>query len=435
MRGPRRQVLDYQARGPGLIRRVAMLTLHSSPLDEPGTGSGGGMNVYVRELARALAGSGIAVDIYTRSPHDSRVVHDAPGVRVIAIPAGPRGPIAKDIVANLAPAFLAGISRFAKAEGRRYDVVHSHYWSSGCVAQRLARLWKTPHVHMFHTLSRSKTAYAGTAPDPRRAHVETGLLDSASAIVVATPVERAEIAAHYGLRRAPTVYIPCGIDLGPFAALTRRAPRHPGDRFVVTALGRIERLKNFELLLRAVALVLSADPAFGEGLEVRIAGGPSSDEPETLPALKNLAADLRIDNWVRFLGAVPRKDVIALYGASDVCVVPSRHESFGLVALEAMAAGLPVVATRTGGLQVTVEDGVSGYLVDVDDAATLGLRLGALRASPSLRRELGARGAQVARGYAWPAIADRMIELYETLIAERRREGQPDAFRSLEGIG
>jgi D-inositol-3-phosphate glycosyltransferase len=288
---------------------------------------------------------------------------------------------------------------------------------------------------MFHTLSRSKTAYAGTAPDPRRAHVETGLLDSASAIVVATPVERAEIVAHYGLRRAPTVYIPCGIDLGPFAALTRRAPRHLSNRFVVTALGRIERLKNFELLLRAVALAVSADPAFGEGLEVRIAGGPSSDEPETLPALKALAAELKIDNQVRFLGAVPRKDVIALYAGSDVCVVPSRHESFGLVALEAMAAGLPVVATRTGGLQVTVEDGVSGYLVDVDDAATLGLRLGALRASPTLRRDLGARGAQIARRYAWPAIADQMIDLYETLIAERRGEEQPDPFRTLEGIG
>ncbi len=412
-----------------------MLTLHSSPLDEPGTGSGGGMNVYVRELARALAGSGIAVDIYTRSPQDIRVAHDAPGVRVIAVPAGPRGPVAKDIVANLAPALLAGISRFAKAEGVRYNLVHSHYWSSGCVAQRLARHWKVPHVHMFHTLSRSKTAYAGTAPDPRRAHVETGLLDSADAIVVATPVERAEIAAHYGLRRAPTVYIPCGIDLGPFAALPRRVPRHPGDRFIVTALGRIERLKNFDLLLRAVALAADADPSFGKDAEVRIAGGPSGDEPETLPALKRLAEDLGIANQVCFLGPVPRKDVIALYAASDVCVVPSRHESFGLVALEAMAAGLPVVATRTGGLQVTVEDRVSGYLVDVADAATLGIRLGALRASPGLRRELGARGARIARRYAWPAIADQMIDLYETLIAERRREDRPGAFRSLEGIG
>ena len=419
----------------GLIRRVAMLTLHSSPLDEPGIGSGGGMNVYVRELARALAGSGIAVDIYTRSPHDIRVVHDAPDVRVIAIPAGPRGPVAKDIVANLAPALLAGISRFAKAEGRRYDVVHSHYWSSGCVAQRLARLWKTPHVHMFHTLSRSKTAYAGTAPDPRRAHVETGLLDSASAIVVATPVERAEIATHYGLRQAPTIYIPCGIDPEPFAAGARGAARRSGRRFVVTALGRIERLKNFELLLRAVALAVSAKPRLGDEIEVRIAGGPSTDEPETLPALKRLAAELGIEPCIRFLGAVPRKDVVALYAASDVCVVPSRHESFGLVALEAMATGLPVVATRTGGLQITVEDGVSGYLVDVDDAAALADRLRALWVSPGLRHQLGACGTQVAKGYAWPVIAEQMIDLYETLVAERRRVGRPDAFRSLEGIG
>ncbi|MGH2389659.1 MAG: glycosyltransferase, partial [Chloroflexota bacterium] len=310
-----------------------------------------------------------------------------------------------------------------------------HYWSSGCVAQRLARLWKTPHVHMFHTLSRIKTAYAGTAPDPRRAHVELGLLDSANAIVVATPIERAQIAAHYGPRRAPTVYIPCGIDPEPFATPARANTRRSGGRFVVTALGRIERLKNFELLLRAAARAMALEPRFVKDVEVRIAGGPSADEPETLPALLDLAAELGIESQVRFLGAVPRKDVIALYAASDLCVVPSRHESFGLVALEAMAAGLPVVATRTGGLQVTVEDGVNGYLVDIDDTEALAERLLLLWASPALRRELGARGARIAGRYAWPLIAKRMIDLYGTLVAEPSMVGQFGALRAIEGLG
>ncbi|HVA88391.1 MAG TPA: glycosyltransferase, partial [Chloroflexota bacterium] len=219
-----------------MIRRVAMLCLHSSPLDDPGAGAGGGMNVYVRELARALADAGTAVDIFTRSPDHLHVVEDAPRVRVVAIPAGPRGIVAKDTIPSLSPALLAGISRFAKAEGRRYDLVHSHYWSSGCVAQRLSRLWRVPHVHMFHTLSRIKTAYAGTPPDPRRAHVEANLLDAAHAIVVATPVERAEILAHYGRRQAPLFSIPCGIDPALFAtarALSRRAD----GRFAIVALG------------------------------------------------------------------------------------------------------------------------------------------------------------------------------------------------------
>lgn len=402
-----------------------MLSLHSSPLDEPGTGTSGGMNVYVRELARALASSGTAVDIFTRSREEARVVLEAPGVRVIGVPAGPHGAVAKETVASLSPALLAGISRFARSEGLRYPLVHSHYWSSGCVAQRLTRRWRVPHVHMFHTLSRIKTAYAGSPPDPRRARIEESLLDTADAIVVPTPVERAQINAHYGQGRAPRVFIPCGIDPTPFASAARHRSRGGDGRFVVVALGRMERLKNFDLLLRALADACAREPRFATQVEIRLAGGPSADEPGTLPALQDLAADLGILAQVRFLGPVPRANVPALYADSDLCVVPSRHESFGLVALEAMAAGLPVVATRTGGLQVTVADGVNGYLVGVDDAPTLASRLLDLWASPALRRTLGARGAQTASHYAWPLIAERMSDLYEALIADRQRAPWP----------
>ena len=415
-----------------MIRRVAMLCLHSSPLDDPGAGAGGGMNVYVRELARALAEAGTVVDIFTRSPDHLRVFEDAPGVRVIAIPAGPRGGVAKDTVPSLSPALLAGISRFAKAEGRRYDLVHSHYWSSGCVAQRLSRLWRVPHVHMFHTLSRIKTAYAGTPPDPRRAHVEANLLDAAHAVVVATPVERAEILAHYGRRQAPLVSIPCGIDPALFST-ARDFSRRADGRFVIVALGRIERLKNFELLLRAVAEAGARDGRFAEAVEPRIAGGPAGGEPETLPALQRLAADLGIETRVRFLGVVPRAEVPGFFADADLCVVPSRHESFGLVALEAMAAGLPVVATRAGGLQVTVADGINGYLVDGDDVPALAGRLLDLWASPILRRDLGARGVRTAHRYAWPRIAERMSDLYEDLIADRQRADGRAAPWALEG--
>lgn len=398
-------------------QRVAMLCLHSSPLDTPGTGSSGGMNVYVRELSRSLAASGTAVDIFTRSQGAIQIHHDADGVRVIAVPVGPPGPLPKNAIADQAPALLHAIVE--AAHGLRYDLVHSHYWVSGLVARHLAHRWNVPSVHMFHTLSRVKTRFAGSTPDERRARGEQRVLDTTDAIVVANEAERDQLRALYCVRQPRLAVIPCGIDPEPFG---EESPQSHGSPVIVVALGRLERLKNFGLLLRALAVATRRDPAVAGQIEVHIAGGPAAEEPEERVLLERLATDLGIADRVRLLGAVPRESIPALYAASDICVVPSHYESFGLVAVEAMAAGLPVLATRVGGLQSTVRDGESGYLIPPDDVETMAERLLQLAASPERRAAMGACGAMLAQQYAWPRIAARVRDLYEVLLADGRRD-------------
>jgi D-inositol-3-phosphate glycosyltransferase len=413
-----------------MIERVALLCLHTSPLDQPGAGSSGGMNVYVRELARALATAGIEVDVFTRSADRVRSVTDMPDVRVVAVPIGPPGPLAKNALAMLASEGAATIAQLAAAERRGYDLIHSHYWVSGLAGARLAEHWSIPLVHMFHTLSRVKTRFAGSPCDPQRALGEQRVLDLADAVVVANQVEHRDVRQLYRVRDTRLVTIPCGIDPRPFEQ--RRGLRDDGaaratDAFTIVALGRAERLKNFALLLKAVARAAAREARFAQRVTVRLAGGAASDEPETLAELQQLARTLGMADRVQFLGPVPHAQVPDLYAAADVCVIPSRYESFGLVALEAMAAGVPVVATRVGGLAVSVEDGVNGILVEPDDVEALAERLLTLWADPALRAALGARGVISAHQYAWPTVAERMRCLYESLTAGAAELGTASA--------
>jgi D-inositol-3-phosphate glycosyltransferase len=363
------------------------------------------MNVYVRDLSRALSVLDMPVD-----------------VRVISVPAGGPGPIAKSEIADQVPALIAGIDTFSRADGTRYDLVHSHYWISGMAGQRLATRWNVPHVHMFHTLARIKTKYAGSKPDLRREHAEIRLMETADAIVVSNPVERMQVMEAYGVHNATLVSIPCGIDTSQFQpSKPMEWHKHP-QRFRVVALGRIERLKNFALLLEGVAHARTLDRRFASEVEVVLAGGPSEDEPGEAPRLREMALQLGLDKTVRFMGAVSRESLPALFAAADVCVVPSLHESFGLVALEAMASGVPVIAARSGGLQMTVVNGVSGYLVDPTDAPAMADRLLALWRSPITRQSMGVRGARAAQHYAWPVVAHRVQCLYDSLIDSKAGE-------------
>jgi D-inositol-3-phosphate glycosyltransferase len=402
-----------------MVRNVAMVCLHTNPLDQPGTGSSGGMNVYVRSLARALAETDVEVDIYTRAHGTLAVTAIAPGVRVIAVPAGAPGPVPKAGINRLVPALTRAIAGFAARDDREYDLVHSHYWVSGLAGTVLATNWSVPHVHMFHTLSRLKTRYAGNAPDEQRAAGEQQVLDAVDAVVTANQIEARQLRQEYRARGTRITMIPCGVDLNPFMphASTGGSARQETS-FTIVALGRAERLKHFDLLLHAVAEARRRDPRFAQAVQVRIAGGPSNDEPAVLPELRRLARALGLAEHVQFVGPIPHEQTAVFYRAADVCAVPSRYESFGLVAVEAMACGRPVVAARTGGLQVTVEDGVNGYLVDPDDSTQMAERLLTLWACPSLRAKLGAAGLVTAQHYAWPVIAERMRCLYETMAAE-----------------
>ena len=402
------------------MKRIAMLSLHSSPLDQPGSGSSGGMNVYVRDLSRSLTALDLSVDVYTRSSAGLDIHEDVPGVRVISVPGCRPGPATKDEIADMVPALVQGIQDVVQHEGIRYDVVHSHYWISGMAGRHLAAHWDVPHVQMFHTLSRIKNKYAGSAADPRRERTEIRLLQTADAVIVSNPIERMQIRALYPEHCSRLVSIPCGIDVSVF----HKVARQPGanDVFTVVGLGRLERLKNFGLLLESVARACRENPKFECETKVLIAGGPSSDEPDERRRLGDKAAELGVANVVSFTGPISRDRVPWFYSSADVCVVPSLHESFGMVALEAMASGLPVVATRTGGMQLTVVDNVSGFLVDPTDPAEMSDRLLALWRSPLLREHMGLRGCRAAEHYAWPVVADRVRCLYEALVS------RPESF-------
>jgi D-inositol-3-phosphate glycosyltransferase len=400
------------------VKRIAMLSLHSSPLDQPGAGSSGGMNVYVRDLSRSLTSLDLNVDIYTRSNDGLTVMEDVPGVRVIGMPGCRSGAVTKNEIADMVPALIQGIDDVVRRERLSYDVVHSHYWISGMAGRRLAAQWDVPHVQMFHTLSRIKSKFAGSAPDARRERTEIRLLQTADAVVVSNPIERMQIRALYPEHCSHLVSIPCGIDVNTFHRLDRRPDA--GDRFTVVALGRLERLKNFGLLLDAVACACQENSDFARAARVLIAGGSSSDEPDEARRLAEQAVAQGVSRVVTFTGPIVRELVPRFYAAADVCVVPSLHESFGLVALEAMASGLPVVATRTGGMQLTVVDSVSGFLVDPQDPAEMADRLLMLWRSPLLRAHMGLRGGRAAQHYAWPVVAERTRCLYEALVSGRQ---------------
>jgi D-inositol-3-phosphate glycosyltransferase len=372
------------------------------------------MNVYIRDLSRALTCLDMSVDIYTRARNGFEIVEYVPGVRVISVPGGQAGNVTKHDIANMVPALIRGIDEVALREATPYDLVHSHYWISGMAGQRLATRWNVPHVQMFHTLSRIKTKYANSAIDPRRERTEIRLLQTSDAIVVSNPIERVQLLELYPNQCAHLASIPCGIDVNAFHP--RLAPEPGKAKFTIVALGRLERLKNFGLLLEAVAIACSRDARFEQQIEVLVAGGPSTDEPEEAERLRTQVRSLNIKRVIRFRGAVPRDDIPSLYAAADVCVVPSLHESFGLVALEAMASGLPVIATRSGGMQMTVVNGVSGFLVDPGDPSEMAERLLTLWASPVVRHHMGVRGARAAQHYAWPVVAERMQCLYHSLV-------------------
>ncbi len=375
------------------------------------------MNVYVRDLSRSLAALDLHVDIYTRSSSDTPFELDLGGARVIGVAGCRAGPASKNEIADMVPALIQGIEQVARRHSLSYDLVHSHYWISGMAGRRLAARWDVPHVQMFHTLSRIKSKFAGNAADPRRERAEIRLLRTSDAVVVSNPIERMQIRELYPEHCSHLVSIPCGIDTTLFR--TAESPRRTTEPFTIVALGRLERLKNFGLLLEAVALACRQDVDFARSTRVLVAGGPSSDEPEEGVRLGELADALGISQVVTLTGPISREVVPEFYSSADVCVVPSLHESFGMVALEAMASGLPVVATRTGGMQLTVVNNVSGFLVEPDDPTEMADRLLTLWRSPILRAHMGLRGSRAAQHYAWPVVAERVRCLYDALLCRR----------------
>ncbi len=412
--------------------RIAMLSVHTCPLATLGGKKTGGMNVYVRELSTELARRGISVDVFTRSedPFVSRVNDTALGscARVIHIPAGPERPLSTAEIYPYLPEFTQNVQDFAEAEGIRYDILHSHYWLSGWAAHQLKRRWKVPFIQMFHTLGRMKNRVA-RSPEEReselRIRTERDLMTLADYLVAATPAERVQLMWLYNANMRKIRVIPPGVDTTHFRPIPRSEARRvigtpEGDQFLLF-VGRIEPLKGIDTLLEALALLKQRATHTVERLCLSIIGGLADDarqEDIEIARLKALGEKLGLGDLVTFLGAKSQETLQYYYSAAEAVIVPSHYESFGLVALEAMACGTPVVASEVGGLAYLIQDGVTGFHVPANDPDELAGKIQLILENAELRREMSNAAVKDAQQYRWSRIAEQIVRLYMESLGE-----------------
>ncbi len=410
--------------------RIAMLSYHTCPLATLGGKDTGGMNVYIRDLTRELGYRGIGVDVFTRSQdeHVPHVLHDLGyGNRIVHIPAGPEHPLAKtDLLAHV-PQFIQGVKLFAEGKQLRYDLLHAHYWLSGQAGLSLRQEWGIPLIQMFHTLAlmKNRVARDGLAREPtERIEIETHLLREADRVVAATQAEVAQIQWLYQVSTDRVVVIPPGVDTGRFYAIAVDEAKEfigiPLENRMVLFVGRIESLKGIDTLLHAMSELVHEGFFDEQGVCLSIIGGEADENPERvsdeMARLTGLAEDLGLEGIVRFLGKRDQDSLPYYYSAAEVVVVPSHYESFGLVALEAMACGAPVIASETGGLAFLIKDGETGFHVPAGDIPALISQLKTILDDDLLRERLGRQAADYARHYDWSLISDQILELYSSLL-------------------
>lgn len=410
-----------------------MLSYHTCPVAALGGKDTGGMNVYVRELTRKLGGLGVGVDVFTRSQdeHVPHVLHDLGyGNRVVHITAGPETPMAREQLAELLPQFVDGIQAFALTKGLNYDLIHSHYWLSGLTGLQLRRQWKVPIIHMFHTLAMMKSRVARSPEEESselRLESERVLLREADRIVAATQAELAQFQWLYKADTSHTVVIPPGVDTAHFYPIPiDEAKEFIGispEQNLLLFVGRIEPLKGIDTLLEAIALLKDEGVLKDHPVSLMVIGGDPVPGKEEMAAemvrLKELCKSLGMGDLVTFLGKQDQDTLQYYYSAAETLVMPSHYESFGMVALEAMACGTPVVASETGGLIFLVRDGETGFHVPAGDARALADRLQTLIQDELLRARLGRQAAEYAKAYDWSVTADQIVALYNSVLASR----------------
>jgi D-inositol-3-phosphate glycosyltransferase len=417
-------------------RRIATISLHTSPLDQPGTGDAGGLNVYVVEVSRRLAERGIEVEIFTRAVcrDTPPTVELVPGVLVRNVVAGPFEELDKNSLPGQICPFTFGVLRTeaAYAPGR-YDLLHAHYWLSGQVAAVAAERWGVPLVQSMHTLGKVKNlalAVGDTAEPPARIRGEGEVVTAADRLVANTAEEARQLIDLYGADPWRVETVNPGVDLSVFRPASgvaselasglalRRRLGLASDAVVLAFAGRIQPLKGPDVVLRAAASLLRLRPSLAGRLVVVIVGGPSGSEVGAPGRLEALASSLGISSFVRMEAPCPQPELADWYRAADIVLVPSHSESFGLVALEAQACGTPVVAAAVGGLRTAVRDGYSGVLVDGHDPEVWARVLSDLLASPARLLQLSAGAREHAAAFNWPATAERLVGVYTGAMNE-----------------
>jgi D-inositol-3-phosphate glycosyltransferase len=402
-------------------QRIAMLSVHTSPLAKLGGEKTGGMNVYVRDLSRALGRMGVAVDVFTRTQESSQAAVDTSlggNIRVISIPAGPIEAIPTDEVRYHLDAFVENVLHFAATEGILYSLIHSHYWLSGLAAEQLRSAWNAPIVQMFHTLGHMKNQVAQNRREqasPARLEGECRVVAAADRLVAATPAERSQLVEYYDADPGKIIVIPPGVDLERFYVRAKTKARTQlglsPERANILFAGRIEPLKGIDTLIHAAALLRAKRPEALAQTGITIIGGDTrpTRRNHEMNRLYDLRCTLDLCDIVGFLGA-KEQDVLPDYlAAADVVVMPSHYESFGMVALEAMATGTPVIASDVGGLAHLVQNGRTGFHVPPGDPAALAQRIDEILSEADLRQRLGDQASAYARQFDWSIIAKRIM--------------------------
>lgn len=410
-----------------VIKRLALVSVHASPLEPMGGKKTGGMNVYIRNLAQEFDRRGLSVDIFTRYTGSEAVQIDhslGNNVRVIYIEAGGRRPLNPDDIYPYLSEFVAGIIAFGMEQNIVYDLIYSHYWLSGWVANCLKNAWGIPFVQMFHTLGLMKNRVAtGSASPLQRIQTEMKIVEWADRVIAATPAEQAQLRWLYRMNRRKISVISPGVDLNQFHPVSTSNARSrlkiPADTAMFLFVGRLEPLKGVDTVLEAFALISRQQPDTFRHMRFIIVGGNPADPMDSeMQRLQAMVDELDLRENIQFVGAKNQTQLLDYYAAAAAVVMPSDYESFGMVALEAMAVGTPVIASNVGGLAYLVKDGITGYLVPTRDAHTLAQRMLKITQEPAPQMRNAA--AALAQEYAWSVTADELLALFQTVINHRK---------------
>lgn len=409
---------------------IAMLSYHTCPLATLGGKDTGGMNVYVAELTKHLGRAGVHVDVFTRSQDDHvpHVMHNLGYCnRVVHIPAGPEVPLPKKELTHYIPLFAREIQQFALEKNIHYDLIHSHYWMSGIAAETLKSEWNVPVVQMFHTLGLMKNRIAQSPQEMEgkyRIDGEFRVMQIADRIIAATQAEEAQLEFLYGVKPGKITILPPGVETARFYPIPPDEAKEviglPKENRMLLFVGRIEPLKGVDVLIQALALMKQKGVFDRSPHTLAIIGGDPDASAETMTEemsrLKAMSAQFGLNDLVLFLGKRSQETLPYYYSAAEVLIMPSHYESFGMVALEAMACGTPVVASQVGGLAFLVKDGVTGLVVPGGEPEMLADTLTRLICEPALRNKLGAQAAEYARCYSWEKITAQIVNLYQKML-------------------